>query len=244
VVGSAMIRWHVITYLFVIIIFNSVFGFSAALSPHEENKMQTSVWKLPPEFTSERLELLLNRFSEKTHSKAFRFIGVEEDFFHGHVLFERKLHEGQMRLHPRAILYHTQEDAHKAHWEKLVDPKYDYLNVTTRNWIQWLSDEPSQDGLKITNAREYLDVNQKDPAQFFDEHAEPQKELHYTIHAKNLDPHKLGFILAGELQFEFYLEKTSPYGEDRKIDVLLKEEIVSLNLFTNSIYIERRPQAP
>lgn len=215
---------------------------SAPLTPKEESEMFSAPWKLPNQFSTDRLETLLNRFSQQTYGKAFRFIGVEEDFFHGHVLFERTLHEGQMRLQPRAILYHTQEDAHKAHWEGSVDEKYDYLNITTRNWIQWLSDETSQDGMRIENAREYLDVTQKDPTQFFNEHSEPQKELHYTIHAKNLASNKLGFELAGELQFEFYAGQDSPYGGDRRIDVRLGEETIALNLFTNSIYIERRPQ--
>ena len=206
--------------------------------------MLTSTWKLPTQFTFPRLQSLLNQFSKEAHGKAFRSIGVEEDFFHGHVLFERTLHDGQMVLSPKAILYHTQEDAHKAHWEKSVAPKYDYLDITTRNWIQWLSDDAAKDGVKIENARDYLDFAQKDPSQFFDEKAEPQKEFHYTIHAKNLDAHKLGFELAGELQFEFYTGYDSPYGENRRIEVQVSNETISLNLFTHSTYIERRPKNP
>lgn len=209
--------------------FLSLLSLGAPVSPQEESQMLYGTWKLPAEFTLKRIETLLNRFSDETYGKAFRYVGVEEDFFHGHVLFERKLHEGKELLHPRAILYHTQEEAHKAHWEKTVDPKYDYLNVTTRNWIQWLSENPQEDGLRIENARAYLDVAQKDPNQFFDKGAEPKKELHYTIHAKNLDSTKLGFVLAGELQFEFY--------SDEKGTISLRE--TPLSLFTNSIYLER-----
>lgn len=167
-------------------------------------------------------------------------MGVEEDFFHGHVLFEKKQQDGRTLLFPRAILYHTQEDAHKAHWEKSVDPKYDYLDVTTRNWIQWLSDDPREDGARIHNARDYLDISQKDPAQFFNQSSGPQKELHYTIHAKNLDAQKLGFVLAGELQFEFYSNsQPSPYGDDHLLTVQVSNEEVSLRAFTNTMYLER-----
>ncbi|MFM8268661.1 MAG: hypothetical protein ACKN9V_00600 [Pseudomonadota bacterium] len=201
--------------------------------------MMFSPWKLPSQFTLARIEKLLNRYSQEAFDKAFRFIGVEEDFFHGHVLFERKSVNGEQLLHPRAILYHTQEEAYKAHWEKSIDPKYDYLNVTTRNWIQWLSDDASQDGVKVENAREYLDVSKKTPSQFYDDQVEPQRDLHYTIHAKNLDSKKLGFELAGELQFEFFAIKDSPYSNERQIEIKLLEESVSLNLFTNTMYIER-----
>lgn len=226
------------------ILFYSLSANSVPLTPQEENQMLNSTWKLPNQFTLPRLQSLLNQFSKEAYGKAFRSIGVEEDFFHGHVLFERTLHKGQMVLSPKAILYHTQEDAHKAHWEKSVDPKYDYLDITTRNWIQWLTDEASIDGSTIENARDYLDFAQKEPSQFFDEKAEPQKELHYTIHAKNLDAHKLGFELAGELQFEFYTGHDSPYGENRRIEIQVSNEIIPLNLFTHSTYIERRPRNP
>jgi len=208
--------------------------------PFEESQMLSNVWKLPSQFTLKRLESLLNQFTLETYEKGFRFVGVEEDFFHGHVLFERKLHEGQLLLHPRAVLYHTQEEAHKARWEKTIDPKYDYLNIATRNWVQWLSDDPDQDGKKIENARDYLDSNQKDPAPFFNELGEPEKAHHYTIHAKNLDGNKLGFILAGEMQFEFYSDgRTSPYGEDRVVTVHLPQQDVPLKVFTNSSYLAR-----
>lgn len=230
--------------LIVIKLFFCLPTLAAPLTPKEESEMLSATWKLPNQFSQVRLEMLLNRFSEATYGKAFRFIGVEEDFFHGHVLFEKVSVDGQLRLNPRAILYHTQEDAHKAHWEGAIDPKYDYLNVTTRNWIQWLSDTAKEDGLRIENAREYCDAAQKDPSQFFDEHSEPQKELHYTLHAKNLDSQKLGFELAGELQFEFYSGADSPYGGDRRISVRLDESTISLKLSTNSIYIERRPRKP
>jgi len=227
-------------YLIVCIYFFSKALFPKPLSQKEESNLVSAQWKLPEEFTEKRIEQLLNQFSEATFGKAFQYVGVEEDFFHGHVLFERKLFEGKALLHPRAILYHTQEEAHKAHWEKSIDPKYDYLNVTTRNWIQWLNDEPELDGEKIENARIYLDCKQKDPAPFFEETAPPQKDHHYTIHAKNLDSQKLGFQLAGELQFEFYSHQESlGYLEQKKVTVELPNESVELQVFTNTMFIER-----
>jgi hypothetical protein len=235
-----MIKASALLQVFVFTVFLSITASAAFLAPNEESKMLSEVWKLPSQFTQKRLESLLNQFSKATHGEAFQFIGVEEDFFHGHILFEKKLQDGRTLLAPRAVLYHTQEEAHKAHWEKSVDPKYDYLNVTTRNWIQWLSDDPSEDGRKIENARDYLDHTQKDPTQFFDEASGPQKELHYTIHAKNLDAKKLGFVLAGELQFEFYSNaQPSLYGEDHQLTVQIADEAVSLRAFTNTMYLER-----
>ena len=229
-----------IVYSFVFISLFSGFVFSKPVSLPEESQMLSAQWKLPQEFTEKRIERLLNQFAQATFEKSFRFVGVEEDFFHGHVLFERKLHEGQELLHPRAILYHTQEEAHKAHWEKSIDPKYDYLNVTTRNWIQWLSDDAVLDGEKIENARDYLDFAQKNPAPFFQETALPQKDQHYTIHAKNLDSQKLGFKLDGELQFEFYSHSEGlGYGEEKKVTVHLPQEQIDLKVFTSTLYLNR-----
>lgn len=148
---------------------------------------------------------MLNRFSKEVYGKGFRYIGVDEDFFHGHVLFEKRQESGKDVLYMRAILYHTQEEAHKAHWDKTVDSKYDYLDVTTRNWIQWFSDDSHQDGAHIENARKYLDIKAKDPKQFYEE-VPPQKDLFYTIHSKNLDGEKLGFKVFAELSLNFHLE--------------------------------------
>jgi len=210
------------------------------LSPQEEEALLSAQWKLPREFHLKRIESLLRVFCARAQGEGFRYVGVEEDFFHGHVLFERKKREEKEVLFPRAILYHTQEEAHKAHWLQTIDSKYDYLNTTTRNWIQWLDDDHNLDGDRIENARDYLDFHQKDPTPFFDESSEPQKDCHYTIHAKNLDPEKLGFKLAGELQFEFYRDmKNSPYGDDRTIWVKVGEEEILLHLFTHTIYLDR-----
>lgn len=239
-----------ITNLFQVAVFTaflSCFACGGALTKDEERNMIYEAWKLPSQFTLPRMQRLLTEFSNETFQKAFRYIGIEEDFFHGHLLFEKVGNGENALLYPRAILYHTQEEAHKAHWEKTIDPKFDYLNVTTRNWIQWLSDHDPEDGEKIENAKQYLDITQRDPKQFEVEFAEPQKELHYTIHARMLDPHKLGFILAGELQFEFQLEnnkENEPYysklGERGPITITLPNgEEIKLSLTTQTMFIER-----
>lgn len=167
---------------------------------NEEDSLKTSQWKLPSAMTVERVEGLLNRFSRATYGKAFGYLGVTEDFFHGHLLVEKK---GE-RLYARAVLYHTQESAHKAHWTEAVDKKFDYLNVATRNWIQWLDEDPNKDGTGIENAREYANADLIDPAQFFEEFATPRQDRFYTIHSYRLDPKKLGFYVYGDLQFDFY----------------------------------------
>jgi len=221
--------------------FISCVSIAGPLSQQEEINLTSSQWKMPSELSLERIENLLSLFCEQTKGVAFRTIGVEEDFFHGHVLFEKKEHAGRVALFPRAILYHTQEEAHKAHWEKSIDLQFDYINITTRNWIQWLDDDPAQDGMAIENARLYLDEKQKDPTPFFDEKAEPQKNHHYTIHAKNLDSLKTGFVLAGELQFEFYQDMNSSLGFGPQKSIKLENcgDHKALQLFTNTLYLDR-----
>jgi hypothetical protein len=237
--------WAFLLASFLTVHIASVWGLPVPKS--EEQSMVYGAWKLPSQFPLSRIQTLITKFSNETYGKAFRYLGVEADYFHGHLLFERKEVEGTLYLFPCAILYHTQEEAHKAHWEKSIDPKYDYLNVTTRNWIQWLSDEENEDGKIIENARKYLDIAQKDPAQFEIEMAEPNSKLHYTIHAKNLDNAKLGFKLAGELQFEFHQSEEKP--EEIAVEYLSSRgpiivdlpngERVNLKLTTQTMFIER-----
>lgn len=231
----------------VLIVTSSADLWAGALSKAEEHNMLNNAWKLPSELSEARIEYLLQTLSDEIFDKGFRYIGVEEDLFHGHLLFERIHNNGESTLYPRAILYHTQEEAHKAHWEKTIDPKYDYLNVANRNWIQWLSDDANEDGRLIENAKKYVDATKKDPAQFETDFAEPQEKLHYTIHASNLDPQKLGFVLAGELQFEFEIfdeKRVEPYpdymGVKGPIHVDLPgQNTTKLNLSTRTMFLER-----
>lgn len=181
--------------------------------PREEvSNLYYGSWKMPSQLSPARLEKLINQTAQTIHGKGFRYIGVDEDWFHGHVLMENLGTKGSPRFFPRAILYHTQEEAYAVHWRKEKDPKYDYLNVATRNWIQWLSDEPYFDGFPVENAKAYVDERQRDPRQFETEFAEPDPKLHYTIHGRTLDPAKLNFVVAAELQFEFYLAECTTNG--------------------------------
>lgn len=178
-------------------------GLGAEVPAEEVARLSGYGWKLPSQLGERRLEKLLQIFVKRTEGKAFRYLGVSEDFFHGHVLFEARGEGGSRRLYPRAILYHTQEEAYSAHWRDL-DKKYDYVDVAARNWIQWLSDDPTDDGEPVENARRYLDTRRKDPRQFETDLAAPQEGLHYTIHSYEVDGRKLGFEVFGELQYEFY----------------------------------------
>lgn len=175
----------------------------APISEAEESDLYYASYNLPASFPPARIESLLQRMTAVTHGVGFRFVGDPNDFDHGHLLYEQRGGKGDARLFPRAILYHTQEHAYSARWRTGVDSRYDYLEVTTRNWIQWLDGDPKLDGVRVINAREYLDVTQKDPAPFFFEGAAPEKGQHYTIHSHNLDRRKLGFALDGSTQFRF-----------------------------------------
>lgn len=199
----------------------------------------TASWKLPPEFTLERIEGLVQDMVDETHGIGFRYIGVDEDFFHGHVLFTMDRLTDEGRLFPFAVVYHTQEDAGKAHWGQGTDSKYDYLNVQTRNWLQWID---GRDGQKIYNARDYLDEKQKDKSLFF-ETTEPIKGQAFTIHAHNLSVEKLKYSVVGELQFEFYKSDCQEswhndyYGRGPIKVTMPNQELVCLKL-TTSVFID------
>lgn len=243
-----MLKKHKYLFLLLFTLTTLQASLGSELSKQEESNLLYGYWKMPSQFSLQRIEKLITLLSNQTHNIGFRYIGVEEDLFHGHVLFERVGSGDEAKLYPRAILYHTQEEAHKAHWEKSIDNKYDYLNVATRNWIQWLSDDEEKDGDKIENAKIYVDAAKRDPKQFEQDFAAPDIKLHYTIHASNLDNKKLGFILAGELQFEFHLKKTettvteySTLGDKGPISITLPNgETSDLILTTHTMYIERQ----
>jgi hypothetical protein len=157
-------------------------------------------WKLPQEFTDERITTVIQQAVDSIYNKGFRYLGVDGDFFHGHVLFTMDKLTSEGRLLPFAVLYHTQEDAKKAHWGDKIDKKFDYLNVQNRNWIQWLD---AGREYKVENAKHYADETEEDLRLYF-EVTQPIEGEAFTIHAKNLDQKKLGYDVVGELQFEFY----------------------------------------
>lgn len=172
----------------------------------------THAWKLPEEFTMGRIESILNKFSAATFGTGFKVIGDTRDFFHGHVLFTADNLTPGGRMRPFAILYHTQEDAHDAHWgDGKVDRKFDYIDVRTRNWIQWLDDAPEADGSRVENARDYVNSALRDPSVFFGENTPVQGE-HFTIHGRKLDAAKLGVKPIGEMQWEFYTMECAADG--------------------------------
>lgn len=167
-------------------------------------------WPLPEEFSADRLQRLLQLFADQTLGTAFRVIGDENDFFHGHILWTADELTTEGRMKPVAILYHTQEEAYSAHWRtnrstrnEPAAVEFDYLDVRTRNWLQWLSSDPAQDGVRIENARDYVLAAKKNPEIFYGENIPVERE-HFTIHGRWLDPEKLGVGLIGEMQWEFY----------------------------------------
>ena len=164
-------------------------------------------WKMPRDFTEKRIEKLLQDVVDTIYHKGFRYLGVDEDFFHGHLLFTMDKLTDEGRFFPFAILYHTQESAKHAHWGSKVDKKYDYLNVQTRNWIQWLDGRHDR---QIENARYYADESEKNLSLFFDVH-DPIEGESFTIHAHNLSDAKLGYTIVGALQFEFYKSDCSDH---------------------------------
>lgn len=120
-----------------------------------------------------KLQALLQSFVDKTYLKAFRHLGDERDFDHGHFLFA----SGAPGAAPVAILYHTQELAYYA----AAGSAYAWLDPNGRNWIQWLSDG------RVENARRYLSA---DPGPLpFDPAA---LKSHHTILAEMLDPSAFG----------------------------------------------------
>ena len=192
-----MTRWG-----FVLLIFCG-FSFAGDAPDTDSWNLFWGSWKLPSKLTHERVGNLLQKFSYQQYGKAYRYLGEEGDFFHGHLLVEERIEGENRRLIARAILYHTQEDAYGVRWKtKAIDPKFDYLDHGARNWIQWLNDSPIRDGEKIENARRYIDTSRKKEIEFED--VIPVEGRHYTIHSHQLDDQKLGFNLFGDLSFNFF----------------------------------------
>jgi len=128
---------------------------------------------LPPALSRAALESLLQRFVDRTYLKAFRHLGDERDFDHGHLLMDAS---GR----PVAILYHTQELARG-------EPRssaYAYVDAAARNWLQWLDDG------RVENAAAYKrrDYPRTAAWDWFRVAELPGLEAHRTILDKMLDP--------------------------------------------------------
>lgn len=205
-----------------------------------------AAYKLPEALTPEHIQGLVQSMIDEVYEVGFRYVGVEEDFFHGHVLFTMDELTVENRMKPFAVLYHTQESAKRAHWTSEIDKKYDYLNVQTRNWLQWLTAE--YESMKIENARAYVNTKLRDDRIFF-EQIQPIKGEAFTIHGRYLDPEKLGVDVVGELQFEFFetpchVETNSLYTRGPITVFFPSGKKTCLKLSTRSTFIDWQEWPP
>ncbi len=120
-----------------------------------------------------RFEGLLQGAVDRLYLKAFRHIGDERDFDHGHVLFAP---DGA----PVAILYHTQE---LSRGEPEGSP-FAPIDPAGRNWLQWL------DGGAIENAAPYerRDYPATAAWELFRAERLPELKRHGTVLDSMLDP--------------------------------------------------------
>ena len=139
--------------------------------------------RFPPQLSALHFQTLLQRFVQEQHLKSFRDLGKEEDFDHGHLLFDARKPE-----RPVAILYHTQElGGHPG-----MDPK-------ARNWLQWV------DGGAIEDAARYeRETYPRSASWDWFLHRELQAlRRRHTILDKMLDPSRLGIEPAQSRQWVF-----------------------------------------
>jgi hypothetical protein len=141
-----------------------------------------SVLKLSRSLSKTEVAGYVQKFVDQTYGRAFRYLGDEEDFDHGHFLFNAK---GECF----AIVYHTQEGAHRAH-VKEPGSKYDYLDGHERSWIQFLPDG------HVEKAEPYA----------FDDLSNPEWAWYYaayTVVDAMLDPAKTGDASIRDFQLTF-----------------------------------------
>lgn len=155
---------------------------------------------------------LLQRFVDKVYLKAFRHLGDERDFDHGHILFDAQSNR------PRVILYHTQEMAKG--YPTASD--FGYINPDARNWIQWIDED------KIENADNYQrkDFPRSAAWAWFVERRLPTLREYRTIVDKMLDPVLVGADTTRSFQWVFTRIDCGPKpvaapGAEDSIDILL-----------------------
>ncbi len=170
-----------------------------------------SAMVLPPA----RFQALLQQFVDKLYGKAFKHLGDERDFDHGHLLLGA---DGK----PVAILYHTQE---LAHYEK-PSSDFAYIDPSGRNWIQWL------DRAEIENADRYVRSSYPRSAtwEWFQAQELPALKEHHTILDKMLDPALLGFTPSSSVQWVFTRASCPASGGDGLLRVSVRGEPVCLAL--------------
>ena len=144
---------------------------------------------LSGELAPRRLEGHLQRFVDRLHLKAFRHLGDERDFDHGHILFDAATGR------PFAILYHTQELAA----DEPAGSDYGFVDADARNWIQRLDRD------QIENASAYLRETYPAGADWnwFKTERLPALARYRTIVDRMLDPGKLGAATGRSLQWVF-----------------------------------------
>lgn len=144
--------------------------------------------RFPAVLSKTRIRSLLQDFVDAGYGRRFRHIGDQRDFDHGHLLFDVKTGA------PVAILYHTQELAHKA-----ASADFGYLDPEGRNWIQWL------DGRGIENARRYERASYPHSAtwEWFVVYDLPKFRGRHTITEKMLDPASFGGEALESFQWTF-----------------------------------------
>lgn len=136
-----------------------------------------------------RMQGLLQRFVDRYYLKAFRHLGDERDFDHGHVLYA----PGSKT--PVAILYHTQELSQ----DEPAGSDYGVLDAGGRNWIQWLDRDA------IENATAYQRESFPDSAfyRWFQSERLPSLKRYNTILDKMLDPERVGAETSDSRQLVF-----------------------------------------
>lgn len=144
--------------------------------------------RLPAGLDRSGLERLLQSFVDGKYGSAFRHLGDERDFDHGHILFAP---DGR----PRAVLYHTQELA----LYETAESGFGWLDPQGRNWLQWLDDG------KVENANAYVRASYPDGAEWdwFRYKELPALVEHHTVLPKMLDGARLGLDVSRAEQWVF-----------------------------------------
>lgn len=125
-----------------------------------------------------RMQALLQRFVDKLYLKAFRHLGDERDFDHGHVLYSADAKT------PVAILYHTQELSQ----DEPAGSDFGVLDAAGRNWIQWLD----RDAIENASAFERDSYPDSATWRWFQAERLPSLRRYHTILDKMLDPRRVG----------------------------------------------------
>lgn len=136
-----------------------------------------------------RMRELLQRVVDKLYLKAFRHLGDERDFDHGHVLYAPGTKT------PVAILYHTQELSQ----DEPAGSDYGVIDSGGRNWLQWLD----RDGIENANAYERGEYPDSATWRWFQSERLPSLKRYHTILDKMLDPGRVGADTSDSRQLVF-----------------------------------------